>query len=263
MAATERHLRRRRDRSHGAANPAPKPGQAPAAPPTPGAIVDFRDATKVYDGGHVGLDRATFAIQPGEFVFLVGSTGSGKSTIMKLLTKELELSSGAIGVAGRDLTQIPRSRVPYYRRNIGVVHQDFKLLPNRTVHDNVAYALQVTGGSRREIRDKVPDILRLTGLSLKLHSMPDQLSGGEQQRVSVARAFVNHPPLLLADEPTGNLDPETSIGIMQLLHRINRTGTTVVVATHDHQLVDRMQRRVIELRNGRVIRDVRAGSYEG
>ncbi|HEX8105172.1 MAG TPA: cell division ATP-binding protein FtsE [Solirubrobacteraceae bacterium] len=261
MAATERHLRRRRDRSHGPASPAPRPGQAPAAPPTPGAIVDFRDVTKVYDGGHVGLDRASFAIQPGEFVFLVGSTGSGKSTIMKLLTKELELSSGAIAVAGRDLADIRRSRVPFYRRNIGVVHQDFKLLPNRTVHDNVAYALQVTGGTRREIRAKVPDILRLTGLSTKLHNYPDQLSGGEQQRVSVARAFVNHPPLLLADEPTGNLDPETSIGIMQLLYRINRTGTTVLVATHDHVMVDKMRRRVLELHQGRVIRDQLTGRY--
>ena len=261
MAATERHLRRRRDRSHGPANPAPKPGQEPAAPPTPGAIVDFQGATKVYEGGHVGLDRATFAIQPGEFVFLVGSTGSGKSTIMKLLTKELDLSSGVIHVAGRDLADIRRGRVPYYRRNIGVVHQDFKLLPNRTVHDNVAYALQVTGGSRREIREKVPDILRLTGLSTKLHNYPDQLSGGEQQRVSVARAFVNHPPLLLADEPTGNLDPETSIGIMQLLYRINRTGTTVFVATHDAHMVDRMRRRVIELQRGRIIRDEQGGRY--
>ena len=142
-----------------------------------------------------------------------------------------------------------------------MVFQDYKLLPNRTVYDNVAYALQVTGGSRREIREKVPDILRLTGLSLKLHSYPDQLSGGEQQRVSVARAFVNHPPLLLADEPTGNLDPETSIGIMQLLYRINRTGTTVVVATHDVAMVDRMRRRVIELADGRVVRDEAAGGY--
>ena len=148
--------------------------------------------------------------------------------------------------------------MPYYRRNIGVVFQDYKLLPNRTVYDNVAYALQVTGGGRREIRHKVPDILRLTGLSTKLHNLPDQLSGGEQQRVSVARAFVNHPPLLLADEPTGNLDPETSIGIMQLLYRINRTGTTVVVATHDKAMVDRMQRRVIEL-SGRQHRPRRAG----
>jgi cell division transport system ATP-binding protein len=224
-------------------------------------VIEFRGVSKVYEGGDVGLDQATFGIERGEFVFLVGHTGSGKSTIMRLLIKELEPSAGAVIVAGRELTEITRKRVPYYRRNIGVVWQDFKLLPNRTVHDNVAYALQVTGSSRREIREKVPDILRLTGLSTKLHNYPDQLSGGEQQRVSIARAFVNHPPLLLCDEPTGNLDPETSIGIMQLLYRINRTGTTVLVATHDHAMVDKMRRRVIELSEGRVVRDEAAGLY--
>ena len=180
---------------------------------------------------------------------------------MRLLIKESEPTFGSITVAGHDLGDVARKQIPYYRRNVGVVFQDFKLLPNRTVHDNVAYALQVTGGTRREIREKVPDILRLTGLSTKLHNFPDQLSGGEQQRVSVARAFVNHPPLLLADEPTGNLDPETSIGIMQLLYRINRTGTTVIVATHDKAMVDRMRRRVIELSEGHVIRDVAHGGY--
>ena len=170
---------------------------------------------------------------------------------MRLLIKELEPTDGTISVAGRDLAEITRRKVPYYRRNIGVVFQDFKLLPNRTVYDNVAYALSGRPAhSRKEIRAKVPDILRLTGLSTKLHNYPDQLSGGEQQRVCVARAFVNHPPLLLADEPTGNLDPETSIGIMQLLYRINRTGTTVLVATHDSHMVDRMRRRVIELQQG-------------
>src|SRR4051812_20089978 len=224
-------------------------------------VVEFRGVTKKYEGGDVALSDASFSVRRGEFVFLVGSTGSGKSTLMRLLLKELEPSAGTIKVAGHDLSEITRRRVPYYRRNIGMVFQDFKLLPNRTVHDNVAYALQVTGHSRREIREKVPDVLRLTGLSLKLHSYPDQLSGGEQQRVSVARAFVNHPPLLLADEPTGNLDPETSIGIMQLLYRINRTGTTVVVATHDVTMVDRMRRRVIELSDGRVVRDERAAGY--
>jgi cell division transport system ATP-binding protein len=151
--------------------------------------------------------------------------------------------------------------VPKLRRNVGVVFQDFKLLPNRTVYDNVAYSLQVIGASRSSIRAKVPEILRLVGLSTKLHDYPDELSGGEQQRVSLARAFVNHPPLLLADEPTGNLDPETSIGIMQLLYRINRTGTTVIVATHDSEMVDRMRRRVIELREGRIVRDERGGQY--
>jgi cell division transport system ATP-binding protein len=225
------------------------------------AVVEFRGVSKRYDTTDAGLEAATFSIQRGEFVFLVGSTGSGKSTLMKLLIKEIDPTAGTIRVAGRDLSEIARKKVPYYRRNIGIVFQDFKLLPDRTVHDNVAYALQVTGGSRKEIRAKVPDILRLTGLSTKLHHFPDQLSGGEQQRVAVARAFVNHPPLLLADEPTGNLDPETSVGIMQLLYRINRTGTTVMVATHDASMVDRMRRRVLELQKGRLIRDEHGGRY--
>jgi cell division transport system ATP-binding protein len=243
-----------------------RPAADLSAAPRPGApggdtVVEFRGVSKVYDSGDVGVEDATFRIDRGEFVFLVGSTGSGKSTLMRLLIKEADPSAGVIRVSGRDLADIDRKRVPHYRRNIGVVFQDFKLLPNRTVYDNVAYALQVTGGTRREIREKVPDILRLTGLSTKLHNYPDQLSGGEQQRVSVARAFVNHPPLLLADEPTGNLDPETSIGIMQLLYRINKAGTTVLVATHDSHMVDRMRRRVIELQSGRIVRDEATGLY--
>jgi cell division transport system ATP-binding protein len=254
MAATERHVRRRR--------PQPEaPRTRAVGSPTPGAVIDLRSVTKRYPSGDLGLDEASFAVFPGEFVFLVGPSGSGKSTVIRLLIKETEATYGSIHVAGRELSGIERKKVPYYRRNVGVVFQDYKLLPNRNVHDNVAYALQVTGGTRREIREKVPDILRLTGLSTKLHSYPDQLSGGEQQRVSVARAFVNHPPLLLADEPTGNLDPETSIGIMQLLYRINRTGTTVVVATHDVTMVDRMRRRVIQLEQGRVVRDEKAAGY--
>jgi len=243
MATTERQVRRQ------------------AAPARRPAVIDFQAVSKRYPSGDMGLDDVSFAIHPGEFVFLVGASGSGKSTTMRLLIKETEPTAGTIHVAGRDLAKIPRKKVPYYRRNVGMVFQDYKLLPTRTVYENVAYALQVTGGSRREIREKVPDILRLTGLSLKLHNLPEQLSGGEQQRVSVARAFVNHPPLLLADEPTGNLDPETSIGIMQLLYRINRTGTTVVVATHDVEMVDKMRRRVIELSAGRVVRDEKAGAY--
>jgi len=240
----------------------PQARQAPTDDRAPRPVViEFDRVSKRYPGGETGLDDVSFTVRRGEFVFFVGSTGSGKSTLMRLLIKELDLSSGTIRVAGRSLADITRKKVPYYRRNLGVVFQDFKLLPNRTVHDNVAYALQVTGGTRREIRSKIPDILRLTGLSTKLHSYPDQLSGGEQQRVSVARAFVNHPPLLLADEPTGNLDPDTSIGIMQLLYRINRTGTTVVVATHDNAMVDRMRRRVIELSAGRLIRDEAGGQY--
>jgi cell division transport system ATP-binding protein len=224
-------------------------------------VIEFRGVSKRYPGGDVGLDQATFSIQRGEFVFLVGSTGSGKSTVMRLLIKEVEPTEGTIRLAGHDLGDITRKRIAYYRRNIGVVFQDFKLLPNRTVYDNVAYALQVTGGARKEIREKVPDILRLTGLSTKLHNYPDQLSGGEQQRVSIARAFVNHPPLLLADEPTGNLDPETSVDIMRLLYRINRTGTTVLVATHDQAMVDKMRRRVLELSHGHIVRDEATGLY--
>jgi cell division transport system ATP-binding protein len=225
------------------------------------AVVEFRGVTKKYEGGDVALRDASFSVRRGEFVFLVGSTGSGKSTLMRLLLKETEPNAGNIRVAGHDLSEITRRRVPYYRRNIGMVFQDFKLLPNRTVYDNVAYALQVIGASRAEIREQVPATLRLVGLSTKLHSYPDQLSGGEQQRVSVARAFVNHPPLLLADEPSGNLDPVTSIGIMQLLYRINKTGTTVVVVTHDREMVDNMRRRVVELYEGRVVRDEVSGGY--
>src|SRR5919199_2897185 len=224
-------------------------------------VVEFNDVSKVYDGGHVGLERVSLRIGRGEFVFLVGPTGCGKSTCIRLLMKELEPTSGTVSVAGRNLAEISSKRLPYLRRNIGVIFQDYKLLPNRTVYANVAYALEVIGESRQDIRRKVPDILRLVGLSTKLHSYPNELSGGEQQRVSIARAFVNHPPLLLCDEPTGNLDPETSIGIMQLLYRINRTGVTVLVATHDNQMVDKMRRRVIELAEGRIIRDQVSGLY--
>jgi cell division transport system ATP-binding protein len=250
-----------RSRRRAAPSSTTRPQQASARPRSGPPVIEFRRVSKHYSGGDVGLDQATFSVDREDFVFLVGSTGSGKSTVMRLLIKELDPTEGRITVAGHDLSQITRKRVPFYRRNVGVVFQDFKLLPNRTVYDNVAYALQVTGGSRREIRNKVPDILRLTGLSTKLHNYPDQLSGGEQQRVSIARAFVNHPPLLLADEPTGNLDPETSIDIMRLLYRINRTGTTVLVATHDEAMVNKMRRRVLELSRGRIVRDEAAGLY--
>ena len=224
-------------------------------------IIELRDATKVYPGGHMALDRVSLAINRGEFAFLVGPTGCGKSTLIKLLIRELEATEGAVRIAGRDIGALPEKKIPQLRRNIGTVFQDFKLLPDRTVYDNVAYALQVIGASRAQIRTQVPETLRLVGLSTKLHSYPDQLSGGEQQRVSIARAFVNHPPLLLADEPSGNLDPVTSIGVMQLLYRINKTGTTVVVVTHDREMVDNMQRRVIELYEGRVVRDEVSGGY--
>jgi cell division transport system ATP-binding protein len=243
------------------ARPAAAGEERRRAPEAGVPVVEFRNVTKVYDGGSVAVDQVSMRIGRGEFVFLVGPTGCGKSTCIRLLQKELEPSKGEIAIAGRTLGEIPRGRVPYLRRNIGVVFQDYKLLPNRTVYDNVAYSLQVIGEGRQQIRRKVPDILRLVGLSTKLHNFPDELSGGEQQRVSIARAFVNHPPLLLADEPTGNLDPETSIGIMQLIYRINRTGTTVVVATHDKEMVDKMRRRVIELREGRLVRDEKSGLY--
>ena len=224
-------------------------------------MIVFEHVTKMYDQNVPGMADATFHIEKGEFVFLVGPSGSGKSTLIKLLLKQLEPTEGRILVAGRDLQTLRRSKVPLLRRNIGCVFQDFKLLPNQTVYENVAYALEVVGEHRRSIRRKVPEILNLVGLADKTNSLPHELSGGEQQRVSIARAFVNHPPLLLADEPTGNLDPETSIGIMQLLLRINRTGTTVVMATHDREMVDRMRRRVIALDAGRLVRDERRGVY--
>ncbi|GIK78689.1 MAG: cell division ATP-binding protein FtsE [Actinomycetes bacterium] len=249
-ARTRSRLRARRSRM---------PGSHPRRRRPP--IVELRDATVVYPGGHVGLERVSISIDRGEFVFLVGPTGCGKSTFIKLLLRDLEPASGTVRVAGKDINEMPRSKVPLLRRRIGTVFQDFKLLPNRTVYDNVAYALQVIGTPRSEIKRQVPEILRMVGLGAKIHNYPDELSGGEQQRVSVARAFVSHPPLLLADEPTGNLDPETSIGIMQLLYRINRTGTTVVVVTHDREMVDKMRRRVIQLHDGRVIRDQAAGMY--
>jgi cell division transport system ATP-binding protein len=209
----------------------------------------------------MALDRVSMSVGRGEFVFLVGPTGCGKSTLIKSLIREVDVTDGSVRIAGRDIATMPDKKIPQLRRNIGTVFQDFKLLPNRTVYDNVAYALQVIGASRAEIREQVPATLRLVGLSTKLHNYPDQLSGGEQQRVAVARAFVNHPPLMLADEPSGNLDPVTSIGIMQLLYRINKTGTTVLVVTHDREMVDNMRRRVVELYEGRVVRDEVAGGY--
>ncbi|MGI8727182.1 MAG: cell division ATP-binding protein FtsE [Solirubrobacterales bacterium] len=258
MASLRRRSRSRarRSRMERQAHPEAIPGRRKVPP-----LVELRETTVVYPGGHVGLERVSLGIGRGEFIFIVGSTGSGKSTLVKLLIREIEPASGQVLVAGKDINDMSRKSIPQLRRRIGTVFQDFKLLPNRTVYDNVAYALQVTGTPRREIKRQVPEILRMVGLGAKIHNYPDQLSGGEQQRVSVARAFVNHPPLLLADEPTGNLDPETSIGIMQLLYRINRTGTTMVVVTHDREMVDQMRRRVVQLDEGRVIRDQAAGRY--
>jgi cell division transport system ATP-binding protein len=225
-------------------------------------IVELRDATVVYPGGQVALERVTFGIERGEFAFVVGPTGCGKSTLIRTLIGEVKPASGQVLIAGHDINKLPKRRIPHLRRRIGTVFQDFKLLPNRTVYDNVAYTLKVTGAGRSVIRRQVPEILRLVGLQTKVHSYPDELSGGEQQRVSIARAFVNHPPLLLADEPTGNLDPETSIGIMQLLYRIHRTGTTVMVVTHDREMVDKMRRRVLALDAGRLVRDQAGSTYD-
>jgi cell division transport system ATP-binding protein len=228
-----------------------------------GSMIMFESVTKVYEPDVVALHDVTFHIDKGEFVFVVGASGSGKSTLVRLLLRELEPTNGKISVGGRDLARLKRSKVPMLRRNIGCVFQDFKLLPNRTASENVAYALKVQGQGRAEIRRKVPEVLAMVGLSHKMNSRPDELSGGEQQRVSIARAFVNHPPLLVCDEPTGNLDPDTSIGIMQLLHRINRTGTTVLMVTHDREMVDKMRKRVIQLEEGRLARDERRGGYTG
>jgi cell division transport system ATP-binding protein len=232
-----------------------------AGSPGASAMIVFDDVGKVYEPGVVALDGVSFVIEKGEFVFIVGASGSGKSTIVRLLLKEIEPTSGRIVVGGRDLGRLKRSKVPLLRRNLGCVFQDFKLLPNRTAYENIAYALRVQGESSAQIRKKVPEVLTLVGLAHKMNSRPHELSGGEQQRVSIARAFVNHPPLLVCDEPTGNLDPDTSVGIMQLLYRINRTGTTVLMVTHDRELVDKMRKRVIALEDGRLVRDERRGGY--
>jgi cell division transport system ATP-binding protein len=225
------------------------------------AMIAFESVTKVYEPNVAALSDVSFVIEKGEFVFVVGASGSGKSTIIRLLLKELDPTSGRIIVAGRDLGRLRGSKVPQLRRNLGCVFQDFKLLPNRTAAENVAYALKVQGEGANAIRRKVPEVLNLVGLAHKMSSYPDELSGGEQQRVSIARAFVNHPPLLICDEPTGNLDPDTSVGIMQLLYRINRSGTTVLMVTHDREMVDKMRKRVIALEDGRLARDERRGGY--
>ena len=226
-------------------------------------VIAFDRVSKVYPAqpNRPALEDISLQIYPGEFVFLVGHSGSGKSTLVRLIIRELKPSSGKITIAGEDLGSMRNWRVPYLRRNIGCVFQDFKLLPNKTVFENVAFALEVIGKSRSVIRTQVPEVLRLVGLQDKLDKLPDQLSGGEAQRVSIARAIVNRPPLLVCDEPTGNLDPQTSRGIMDLLERINRTGTTVLVATHDREMVDNMRRRVIALDRGHLTRDQQRGVY--
>jgi cell division transport system ATP-binding protein len=232
----------------------------PSRPET--TVIRFEQVSKVYArGARPALDEVDVVIERGDFVFLVGASGSGKSTFLKLVLREERPTSGRIHVAGRDLGRMASWRVPLLRREIGAVFQDFRLLPNKNVFQNVGFALQVIGKNKRFIDTSVPEILDLVGLAGKEKRLPHELSGGEQQRVAIARAFVNRPPILLCDEPTGNLDPGTSVGIMRLLDRINRTGTTVVMATHDDEVVDQMRKRVIELRDGRVVRDQLMGVY--
>jgi cell division transport system ATP-binding protein len=224
-------------------------------------MIRFEDVTKTYKGDVVALRELSLEILKGEFVFLVGPSGSGKSTFLKLLLRDEVASEGRVLVAGRDIGRLGAWKVPQLRRNIGCVFQDFKLLSNKTVYENVAFALEVIGRPKNIVRTQVPQILDLVGLTKKADNFPTELSGGEQQRVSIARAFVNRPLILLADEPTGNLDPATTVGIMRLLDRINRTGTTVVMATHDQRIVDAMRRRVIELDHGALMRDQVRGVY--
>ncbi len=225
-------------------------------------MIRLENVTKVYDGGVVALKDVSIDVTKGEFVFLVGPSGSGKSTLIRLMMREERPTNGEIWIAGKHASKMPNWKVAHLRRSIGTVFQDFKLLPSKTVFENVSYALEVTGRPRHIVRTQVPQVLKLVGLSAKSDRYPRQLSGGEQQRVSVARAFVNRPLILLADEPTGNLDPGTSVGIMKILDRINRTGTTVVMATHDHAIVDAMRRRVIQVERGRIVRDQSRGAYE-
>jgi cell division transport system ATP-binding protein len=224
-------------------------------------MISLSHVTKVYKDTVTALDDVSIEIAKGEFVFVVGPSGSGKSTLIRLLLKEEEPTGGDIYVAGKHIGKLSPWKVPYLRRNLGTVFQDFKLLPDKNVFDNVAFALEVIGKPRNVIHQRVPEILNLVGLGEKLPNYPDELSGGEQQRVSIARAFINRPLILLADEPTGNLDPATSVDIMKLLDRINRTGTTVLMATHDNAIVDAMRRRVIELEAGKVVRDQARGVY--
>ena len=225
-------------------------------------MIEFKNISKTYeDTGVRALDDVSFFIDKGEFVFLVGPSGVGKSTLTKLIIKEEDPNAGEIIVNGMKVNELPKKKIPYLRRNIGMVFQDFRLLPNKTVYENVAFAMQVIGASRAEIRRNVPNVLSLVGLSHKARMKPGQLSGGEQQRVSLARALVNKPPVIIADEPTGNLDPDTANEIMQLLVDINKRGTTMIVATHAKNFVDEMHMRVLAIENGNLVRDEEEGVY--
>lgn len=225
-------------------------------------MIEFRNVSKKYDTGTEAVNNANFKIDKGEFAFLVGSSGSGKSTLIKLILKEEEPTSGHIIINGKDTTFLKPKRVPFLRRSMGVVFQDFRLLPDRTVYDNVAYAMYIIRSTPKHIRRQVPMVLSLVGLSDKAKVYPNELSGGEQQRVALARALVNNPSMIIADEPTGNLDPDTAWEIMSLLKDINARGTTVVVATHAKDIVDRMKKRVIQIEKGNIIRDDKKGGYD-
>ncbi|NBO25856.1 MAG: cell division ATP-binding protein FtsE [Actinobacteria bacterium] len=225
-------------------------------------MINFDGVSKQYkNSNQPALDGINLNIEQGEFVFLVGQSGSGKSSLLRLLLKEEKPTSGTVTVDGINVAKLPNRKVPAFRRTMGIVFQDFRLLPGKTVFDNVAFGMEVIGKSKKEIKQRIPAILDLVGLDEKAHRLPSELSGGEQQRVALARAFVNQPKLLLADEPTGNLDPSTSVGIMKLLDRINRTGTTIVMATHDVAIVDQMRKRIVQMENGKIIRDQERGMY--
>lgn len=225
-------------------------------------MIELKDVTKIYDGDVTGVDHLSLTIEDGEFVFLVGESGSGKSTLLKLLMRELVPSEGSITIDGKDITKLRRKKVAELRRNMGIIFQDYRLLQKRTVYENVAFALEVIEIPSRKIRRSVPAALNLVGLSHKSKNYPNEISGGEQQRTAIARAIVNNPPLLLADEPTGNLDPRNSQEIMEVLDAINNRGTTVIVATHDRAIVDAMKKRVIHLENGVIVRDSMGGGYD-
>ena len=224
-------------------------------------MIKFKDVTVIYDKDIVGLDNVSFKIEDGEFVFLVGKTGAGKSSAIKLLTGEIKPTSGDVIIDGIYVNSLRRSKIPYLRRAQGVVFQDFRLLPNKTVYENVAFAMEIIGKKKKEIKRKVPKILELVGLSERARNYPNEISGGEQQRVSIARALVNSPSLIIADEPTGNLDVETSNEVMKLFDEINKMGTTIVMVTHSEKIVNDMKKRVIQLENGSIIRDEKEGVY--
>jgi cell division transport system ATP-binding protein len=225
-------------------------------------VINFDNVSKQYKNSNTpALDGINLNIEQGDFVFLVGQSGSGKSSLLRLLLKEEKPTSGTVTVDGINVAKLPNRKVPAFRRTMGIVFQDFRLLPGKTVFDNVAFGMEVIGKSKKEIEQRIPALLELVGLEEKAHRLPSELSGGEQQRVALARAFVNKPKLLLADEPTGNLDPSTSVGIMKLLDRINRTGTTIVMATHDVAIVDQMRKRIVQMENGKIIRDQERGMY--